>query len=450
MILKGADCESLEVFAEAGSPVVLPCKCSPQTVSPSVIWTNGKGSIWKMQRGGLQFRSLVWASRVECPHSQFESGDYSLHIKSVRKEDAGLYDCTLGLDNTRLVKTTIMLRVMKASVSPVDPMMGRTVTIGCSVSPWPPGARVEWRLNNNPYGTTDDFKQNNDVTVKVADNVKGKWTCVVSYKGKEGQASTVLDFKGIIQPAEDNTKIYAAVGSAVRLPCVFSSGLTSSDIIWKRFQNNTTSAMGPLPLSFSPPSTQTSESDRSAVLNEVNFEDEGLYSCSGMVEGQRLDRKMQLVTAKVNVNTKKDETTLTCQLSNTSNITRYEWVLVKSDLNGSRFVASVQKVQTVTLSPLSEGEWTCHFYGKQGILGNVTYQIQHMAGLSGLKSGGSSHNTAVLVGLSFLLLILLLILAQMYKNHQRRKRAFQYPALETIIHHISVEREMRENSQARK
>lgn len=42
-------------------------------------------------------------------------------------------------------------------------------------------------------------------------------------------------------------------------------------------------------------------------------------------------------------------------------------------------------------------------------------------GLSGQKSKGFSHNTATVVGLSFLLLVLLLILAQMYKNHQRVK-----------------------------
>lgn len=40
-------------------------------------------------------------------------------------------------------------------------------------------------------------------------------------------------------------------------------------------------------------------------------------------------------------------------------------------------------------------------------------------GLSGQKSSGGSRNTAAVVGLGFLLLVLLLILAQMYKNHQR-------------------------------
>lgn len=103
-------------------------------------------------------------------------------------------------------------------------------------------------------------------------------------------------------------------------------------------------------------------------------------------------------------------------------------------------------------------------------------------GQTGQKTAGVSHNSAVLVGLSLLLFVLLLTLAQMYKNHQRvkytafififnniiynfifgksviiliyfypqRKRTFQYPALETIVHNISNEREMKGRSQAKK
>lgn len=64
---------------------------------------------------GLQFRSPNWASHMRCPHAQFDNGEYSLHIDSVREEDAGLYTCTLGFESTRpSVKTTlVMLRVIK-------------------------------------------------------------------------------------------------------------------------------------------------------------------------------------------------------------------------------------------------------------------------------------------------------------------------------------------------
>lgn len=47
-----------------------------------------------------------------------------------------------------------------------------------------------------------------------------------------------------------------------------------------------------------------------------------------------------------------------------------------------------------------------------------------LAGLSEEQSSGVSSNTGTVIGLSFLLVILLLILAQMYKNHQRVKKIF--------------------------
>lgn len=42
-------------------------------------------------------------------------------------------------------------------------------------------------------------------------------------------------------------------------------------------------------------------------------------------------------------------------------------------------------------------------------------------GLNGKKSSGQSQNTGAVVGLSFLLFVLLLVLVKMYKNHQRVK-----------------------------
>lgn len=38
----GAQCQDTEVFAEAGSQAVLPCKYSSKsTVAPAILWNNG-------------------------------------------------------------------------------------------------------------------------------------------------------------------------------------------------------------------------------------------------------------------------------------------------------------------------------------------------------------------------------------------------------------------------
>ncbi|XP_070767756.1 lymphocyte activation gene 3 protein-like [Enoplosus armatus] len=466
-LMTGAQCEVTEVLAEAGFQAVLPCKCSPLTTfAPTIIWSKAdKGTVWRKQKSGLQYWGSSWSQkgiqRAQCPHSKFERGDYSLQINNVREEDGGMYYCRVE-HGDQVAENKVMLRIIKVSVSSSVAIWGSDVSIGCDVTPWPHGAVVQWKLNNSPFVPQTRITPNrvkSVVTEKATARVMGKWTCVVGYKGKEGRASSTLTVQGIIQPSKDNTKVYAAVGSAVTLPCVFSPGLTPSGPVWEKLKPEFLfkPAPGRLPASFSasPPSSQLPW-EKSASLKEVAFEDEGRYRCSGTIEGQRVTRNMQLVVAKIGSSIpsdKKGSVTLTCQLTDSSQVTDYEWVHVVYDLNGTQSVGSIQKGKTLSISKVSEenrGEWACRFYGKEGILGNVTYNIQLMSGLSGQKSSGLSHNTAAVVGLSFLLLVLLLILAQMYKNHQRRKRLFQYPALETIIHTTSNEREERERNRVKK
>ncbi|XP_054477608.1 uncharacterized protein LOC129109540 [Anoplopoma fimbria] len=468
-LFTGAQCEVSEVFAEVGSQAVLPCKSSPlYAFTPSIIWSKAnKGTVWRKQRSGLQYWGASWSpkvtQRVKCPHSQFEKGDFSLQINNVKEEDGGVYSCRVG-QGDQGVEKMVMLRITEVSVSSSVPIWGDDVTISCNMSPWPQGASVHWTLNNSPFVPRTVIASNrvttkNVVREKATAKLTGNWTCVVNYDGKEGRASAALTVKGIIQPSQENTKVYAVVGSAVTLPCVFSSGFIPSNPVWEKLKPGFLfkPTPGRLPASFSPsiPFTQLSF-DQSASLKEVGLDDEGRYRCSGTIEGQRLTRNMQLVVAKIHSSIPSENTgsvTLTCQLTDTSEVTDYEWVHVVYDFNGTRSVGSIQKGKTLSISTVTEenqGEWACNFYGKDGILGNVTYHIQLMSRLRGQKSSGVSHNTAAMVGLSFLLLVLLLILAQMYKNHQRRKRIFQFPALETIVHTVSNEREQRERNQEKK
>ncbi|XP_039973495.1 hemicentin-2-like isoform X2 [Xiphias gladius] len=468
-LITGARCKVTEVFAEAGSQAVLPCKSSSTSLaSPFIIWSKAnKGTIWRKQKSGLQYWGSSWSQkgiqRVQCPNSLFERGDYSLHINNVREEDGGVYSCSVE-NGVQVVENVVMLRIMIVSFSLSVPILGKDVSVTCNVTPWPHGASVHWMLNNSPFVPQTGISSNRDtskivVRVKATARLTGNWTCVVGYKGSEGRASATLSVKGIIKPPNDNTKVYASVGSAAALPCVFSNDLVPSLPVWEKLQPGSLfkPAPGRLPSSFSP-SSQSSQLawDKSASLKAVEFKDEGRYRCSGTVQGQRLSRNIQLIVAKIDSSVpskKKGSVTLTCQLSDASEVTDYEWVHVTYDLNGTQSVGFIQKGKTLSISQGSEenqGEWACRFSGKEGILGNVTYHVQLMSGLNGQKSKGFSHNTAAVVGLSFLLFVLLLILAQMYKNHQRRKRIFQYPALETIVHTISNEREERERNRAKK
>jgi len=73
--------------------------------------------------------------------------------------------------------------------------------------------------------------------------------------------------------------------------------------------------------------------------------------------------------------------TLTCHLSNSSQITSYEWLRVNYGPNGTQTVTSVQKTKSFRIQEVNgkdAGEWVCRYYGKQGVLGNVTYELHVM------------------------------------------------------------------------
>lgn len=75
-------------------------------------------TVWRKQRSGLQYWGASWSpkgtqgTRVRCPHSQFERGDYSLQINDVTEEDGGVYSCSVELGN-RVVENIVNLRIIK-------------------------------------------------------------------------------------------------------------------------------------------------------------------------------------------------------------------------------------------------------------------------------------------------------------------------------------------------
>ena len=73
--------------------------------------------------------------------------------------------------------------------------------------------------------------------------------------------------------------------------------------------------------------------------------------------------------------------TLTCQLSNDKEVTRYEWVRVTHDNGSVAKETIVEEGKTLKLPKLTEddmGEWVCRYHGERGPLGNVTYHVQIM------------------------------------------------------------------------
>lgn len=189
--------------------------------------------------------------------------------------------------------------------------------------------------------------------------------------------------------------MYAALGSAATLPCVFSAGLSPKETAWEKV------GFGNLDLNRQ----SLSSWDQSVTINEVELKDQGKYRCAGSINGKRLTRTMQLVVAKSKFSQlqaeekviicaincfvffsvvqakRKGFVMLTCQLTDTSQDTEYEWVPAKYDLNGTLTEGRIQRGQSFVM----EDNWdevTCRYYGKQGLLGNVTHHHQVMSKFS--------------------------------------------------------------------
>lgn len=452
LVFEGSQCQEREVFVAQGSLAVLPCVDETSAIShpTAVYWSrevgNGLKTVWRRDKSGLEFRPVRDPARAICPIPNFGKADYSLHITETTMEDGGKYVCEVQ-GKTRMVKD-IILRVVRASFSPDVVVEGSRTNAKCDISGGTKFVTINWKQN----GMFTSTARLSNVSQRDA----GNWTCRVAYDGGVVEATASLQVKGIVNPQDDSSVVYAAVGSSVSLPCVFTDGLIPYTVTWNKTPTTSYSSV-PLPASFN----KSAGPSASATIQRVQDGDEGMYTCSGMMKGLnminvnrriKLQRRMELVVTQVlRSSSSSGPVTLTCHLSNSSQITSYEWLRVTYGPNNTQTVTSVRKTKSYRIQEVTEkdaGEWMCRYYGEQGVLGNVTYQIHVMGAV---KSGNSSsgNKTAMVMGLGFLFLVVFLILFQMYRNYRRKKMIHLYPAMETIVHQAATERERRGRSAAK-
>ncbi|XP_026084810.1 lymphocyte activation gene 3 protein [Carassius auratus] len=450
LVFEGGQCQDREVFVAQGSVAVLPCVDETSAIShpTAVYWSRMVGdvlkTVWRRDKSGLEFRPVRNPPRANCPIPNFGKADYSLHITETTIEDGGRYVCEVE-GKTRMVKV-ISLRVVRASFSSAMVVEGTRTDLKCDVSPRTQFVTINWKHNGMFTSRTS--------LSSVSQRDAGNWTCQATYNGVVVEATTSLQVKGIATPQDDSSVVYAAVGSSVSLPCVFTDGLILYTVAWKRSPTTSDSSL-PLPASFK----ESDGPSASATIQRVQDGDEGMYTCSGMMKGLnrgriKVQRRMELVVTQVlrsSSSSGNGPVTLTCHLSNSSQITSYEWLRVTYGPNNTQTLTSVQKTKTYRIQEVTEkdaGEWMCRYYRNQGVLGNVTYQM-HVMGAVKSENSSSGNKTAMVMGLGFLFLVVFLILFQMYRNYRRKKMIHLYPAMETIVHQAATERERRARSGAK-
>lgn len=442
LVFEGGECEHHQVFVAEGSVAVLPCIDESSSVSHpnAVYWSkivgNSQKTVWRREKSGLEFRPLRDLPRAKCPASNFGKGDYSLHITESRLADGGQYICEVE-GKTKMQKV-IMLRVIRASISPSIVFEGLRIEAMCHVKPETSDISIKWKQNGEFI--------NSAIISTVSQRDAGQWTCQVSYNNMKVEATTTLQVRGISSPQNDSSVFYGSVGSTIFLPCVFTDGLIPNTVKWLRASAATNS---PVTLPHS------AFNSSSGFIKRVEVGDEGTYMCSGVMEGLngrsiKLQRTMKLVVARV-LSSSSDPMTLMCNLSDSSQITSYEWLRVNYSPNDTQTLTTVQRTKnpSIRVTEKDAGEWMCRYYGNQGQLGNVT---SHFYTMGALKSGNSSsgNKTAMVLGLGFLFMVIFLILFQMYRNYRRKQKIHLYPAMENIVHQTITEREWKERSREKR
>ncbi|XP_076844626.1 uncharacterized protein lag3 isoform X2 [Brachyhypopomus gauderio] len=458
-------CEMEEVVVAIGSDAVLPCTVlSSNAFSSAVSWRRMvKGrvekTVWRRDKSGLEFRPVGLAAHVHCPLPNFGQGDYSLHINGVREEDAGMYHCVVEGSKRDLVR--VVLRVIKVTFNPAEVTEGQKVQMTCDVTPKPlKRVAVRWRLAGatvRPAATSQTH-----TIYQASQSEAGNWCCLVQYEETRGEACAQLHVRGVVLPKERHVAVYGEVGSSVTLPCVFSDGLFANSVSWKKVSDRAGSPASHVPTIRSASGRGlvdgSVQRDWSAHIDSVQEDEEGTYRCSGQVEGGSnrrvtVERDIELVTARAVQVSQSDGVKFVCELSNASQVTHYEWLSSKYDGNATQTLSSVRKTElnslTATFAEMKDlGELVCRYYEQQRLLGNITFHMQIMSSLAGEKTPVDGQKAAVVLGLGFLFLLVLLILFQMYKNHRRRRMIMQYPAMETIVHQAAIERERRDRKKS--
>ncbi|RXN00379.1 Lymphocyte activation gene 3 protein [Acipenser ruthenus] len=375
-------------------------------------------SVWRSEKSGLEFWSSLTNKRAKAHQPRFHSGDFSLAVEDTRMSDAGPYRCAVSYDRENFQRL-IHLHVMQVSPVTAGPFIeGSSLTLRFSASDWPQGARVSWLQNGIVLQSSRKHQiRERSLDIKDLDREdSGNWTCQVSYQGRTARVSYTLEVLGISSPPSSGSVVYGSLGLPATLPCVFSAGLTPSHTGWQWRADSSV-----VPVSRAAPSGR----DASLLIPSVEFRHGGVYTCSGSVHGKRIERSVRLVVASVSVKpsglvSEGKSVSLTCTLSDYSQVDRFEWTKVTANSNQTDPTDPPKQASLLTSKGAKLG----------GLNSDRTFLIPRV---SSKVLAQSSNKVAAVTLLSFLFVVLLLIALLMYRYQRKRARGnLHFPGLEAI------------------
>ncbi|NWH88038.1 LAG3 protein, partial [Aegithalos caudatus] len=151
--------------------------------------------------------------RVSLQDSTLRSGNFSLRIIPVRREDAGLYEAEVKY-KTEVHSCHVELGVITVTLSPPGPVIeNELLLMSCNSSHRASLVETCWFHNKDPTSRTFCSFSWTLFILHPAMSDAGSWRCQLHYSDKEIISATfnlqILGFDGPTNPV-----VYAAAGSA--------------------------------------------------------------------------------------------------------------------------------------------------------------------------------------------------------------------------------------------
>ncbi|NXY92551.1 LAG3 protein, partial [Alcedo cyanopectus] len=151
--------------------------------------------------------------RVSVRDSALRDGDFSLRVRPVRSEDAGLYEAWVQ-HNAEVQKCQVELGVITVTLSPPSPVVeNEPLLLKCNSSHQASLLETCWFHNRVPTSRTFCSSHGALSILRPAMSDEGSWRCQLRYSDNELVSATynlqILGFDGPSKPV-----VYAAAGSA--------------------------------------------------------------------------------------------------------------------------------------------------------------------------------------------------------------------------------------------
>ncbi|NXL64166.1 LAG3 protein, partial [Chordeiles acutipennis] len=153
--------------------------------------------------------------RVSVQDSALRSGNFSLRIDPVRREDAGLYEAQVAY-NTESQSCQVELGVITVTLSPPSPVVeNEPLLLSCNSSHGANLLETRWFHNGRLVPTSRTFcSLHGTLSIpRPAMSDAGSWRCQLRYSNNE-IVSAMYNLKILGFDGPTNPVVYAAAGSA--------------------------------------------------------------------------------------------------------------------------------------------------------------------------------------------------------------------------------------------